>query len=108
MLSLWPLEQFFFFLIRVLKYKTEEFARTSPYRPIAALSTGVDRHPRSIRVFAQIRGEIFAFLGLRPSVIARSRVQILDLATVLPYDRRRVQHWMLCCAATGSMCGGTA
>ena len=61
--------------------KTVQFSRTSlSYRPIAALSTGVDRDPRSIRVFAQIRGEIFAFLGLWPSVIARSRVQILDLA----------------------------
>ena len=80
MLSLWPLEQFIF-KIRVLEYKTVEFARTSlSYRPIAALSTGVDRDPRSIRVFAQICGEIFAFLGLRPSVIARSRVQISDLA----------------------------
>ena len=61
--------------------KTVQFSRTSlSYRPIAALSTGVDRGPRLIRVFAQIRGEIFAFLGLWPSVIARSRVQILDLA----------------------------
>ena len=61
--------------------KTVQFSRTSlSYRPIAALSTGVDRGPRLIRVFAQIRGEIFAFLGLSPSVIARSRVQILDLA----------------------------
>ena len=80
MLSLWPSRQFIF-QIRVLQYKTVEFARTSlSYRPIAALSTGVDRHPRLVRVFAQIRGEIFAFLGLRPSVIARFRVQISDLA----------------------------
>ena len=63
------------------KKKTVQFSRTSlSYRPIAALSTGVDRDPRLIRVFAQIRGEIFAFLGPWPSVIARSRVQILDLA----------------------------
>ena len=36
------------FEIRVLQYKTVEFARTSlSYRPIAPLSTGVDRDPRS-------------------------------------------------------------
>ena len=45
--------------------KTVQFSRTSlSYRPIAALSNGVDRRPRSIRIFAQIRAELFAFLGL--------------------------------------------
>ena len=85
MLSLWPLEQFIF-EIRVLQNKTIEFARTSlSYRPNAALSTGVDRDPRKTSVFAQIRAELFPFLGLRPHVIARSRVQILDLAKTLSY-----------------------
>ena len=106
MLSLWPLEQFIF-KIRVLEYKTVEFARTSlSYRPIAALSTGVHRDPRSIRVFAQICGEIFAFLGLRPSVIARSRVQISDLAPLYRTVRRSAQHWMLCCAAAAQCAAG--
>ena len=64
------------------KKKTVQFSRTSlSYRPIAALSTGVDRDPRLIRYFAQIRAELFAFLGLWHSAIKRSRVQILDLAT---------------------------
>ena len=45
--------------------KTEQFSRTSlSYRPTAALSTGVDRDSRPIRNFAQIRAEMFAFLGL--------------------------------------------
>ena len=65
-------------------HKKVQFSRTSlSYRPIAALSTGVDRRPRSIRIFAQIRAELFAFLGLWHSAIKRSRVQILDLATQL-------------------------
>ena len=68
----------------LLPQKTAQFSRTSlSYRPIAALSTGVDRRPRSIRIFAQIRAELFAFLGLWHSAIKRSRVQILDLATQL-------------------------
>ena len=45
--------------------KTVQFSRTSlSYRPTAALSTCVDRDPRSIRNFAQIRAEMFVFLGL--------------------------------------------
>ena len=67
--------------------KTVQFSPTSlSYRPIAALSTGVDCDPRPIRVFAQIRAELFAFLGLWPSAIKRSRVQIFDLATTLTYE----------------------
>ena len=67
--------------------KTVQFSRTSlSYRPIAALSTGVDRNPRSIRHFAQIRAELFAFFGLWHSAIKRSRVQIFDLATTLTYE----------------------
>ena len=57
--------------------KTVQFARTSlSYRPFSALSTGVDRDPRSIRNFAQIRAELFAFLNFWHSAIFLNLVWI--------------------------------
>ena len=67
-------------VVSLLPQQTVQLSRTSLfYRSFAALSIGAYCDPRSIRNFAQVRAQLFAFLGLWLSVI-RSRVQISDLA----------------------------
>ena len=69
-------------------------------RPVAAHNTpaGASRQPMCSRPMAgrRVMGGWWRTADrrstVRPSVIARSRVQILDLAKTLPYDRRRIEN----------------